>query len=265
MIRYIDTHTHLYDEAFDIDRDETIERIIASGVKKCILPGIDMASFRRQQDFIKQYNEFAFPAIGLHPTSVNNHWREELDFVVSELKSKSTKYYAVGEIGLDGYWSKEFMKEQMEVFKKQIIMAYEMDLPIIVHARDATDLVFDVLDQVLSEVKETNKRLRGVFHAFSGSIETFLRLNKYGDFKVGIGGVVTYKKANVADTIVKIPLSSILLETDSPWLTPAPFRGKRNESSYIKYIAEKISNIKEVPLDEIASVTTYNAEQLFKI
>jgi TatD DNase family protein len=258
MIEYIDTHVHLYDEAYDADFTTVLERIKGSGVIKCILPGIDSSYYARQESCARRCDGFAVQAMGLHPTSVGENWKEELNFVLAKLH-EGNKYVAVGEIGMDGYWSKEFIKEQAEVFEKQIIVASELNLPVIIHAREATNEIFEVLDRV------KHLSLKGVFHAFAGSIETFERIASYGNFKVGIGGVVTYKNAAIAKTIEKIPLDSILLETDAPWLTPVPFRGKRNESTYLEHIASKIAQIKNVPLEEVAAHTTCNAQKLFGI
>lgn len=260
-IKYIDTHVHLYDEAFDSDFDETLDRIKEAGVKCCILPAIDTASYDRQTGVAEKYKGFLYEAIGLHPTSVGENWQEELNFVKERLSVRNSSgdngYVAVGEIGVDGYWSRDFMKEQKIVFREQLLLAQEYGLPVIVHIRDAMDDLFEVLDSL------DNINLRGVFHAFSGSYETYCRLKKYGDIKIGIGGVVTYKNAGVAKVIERVPLEDILLETDAPWLTPVPYRGKRNESTYLQVIAEKIASIKGCSIGEVAAVTTGNAVKLF--
>jgi len=274
---FIDTHTHPYDTAFDADREVVLQRALDAGVSKWIFPAIDSTCYQRQLECFNNHPNNAFMTIGLHPTSVAANWGEELKFVEEKLKnsvnshgydsalSRRPRYYAIGEIGLDGYWSKEFMKEQMEVFSAQIDMAAEYDLPIIIHERSATDEIFQVLDNHMFGKDGKCQRIRGVFHAFSGSTETFERIQRYGEFKVGIGGVVTYKNAGIAKTLEKIPLKSVILETDSPWLTPVPHRGKRNESSYIPFIAAKVSEIKRCSIDEVAFQTTKNAEELFAI
>lgn len=255
MIQFVDTHAHLYDEAFDRDFDETIARIKENGVIKCIFPGIDSTTFERQTRAAARCGDFVAQAMGLHPTSVGANWREELDFVFDAVEKGN--YVAIGEIGMDGYWSKEFLVEQKEVFREQLKLAYSKDLPVIIHAREATEEIFQVLDSLKGEVP------RGVFHAFSGSYETYSRIASYGNFMVGIGGVVTYKNAGVAKSIERIPLERMLLETDSPYLTPVPFRGKRNESSYLVHIAGKIAEIKGCTLEEVASATTANAFEMF--
>lgn len=256
----IDTHSHLYDEEFDKDIDEVISRAISANVKKCILPGIDSTYFDRIIKFSQKYPEFAYPAIGLHPTSVAKNWKEELDFVKNNIDKY--KFYAIGEIGLDGYWSKEFMEEQKNVFKEQIILSVEKNLPIIIHLREANEELFEVFNSLDTE---TQNNMRGVFHAYSGSFETYERIKKYGNFKFGIGGVLTYKNASIAKALEHIKLEDMLLETDCPWLTPVPHRGKRNESSYIPIIANKIAEIKNCSIDDIASATSNNAIKLFKI
>ncbi len=267
MLRYIDTHVHLYDEAFDPDREVVIERIKAAGVWKCLLPAIDSTYYERQTQFADCNIGFAYEAMGLHPTSVSTNWKEELLFVRDKLYGGERRYYAVGEIGLDCYWSKEFIELQKEVFLKQLLYAYDLSLPVIIHVREATAEIFDVLDKFIAEagLQAGETRLKGVFHAYSGSIETFERLSSYGDFRVGIGGVVTYKNAGVAKALENIDMEHILLETDSPWLTPVPFRGKRNESSYLSYIAQKVASIKNSSPEEVANITTENAQKLFNI
>ena len=258
-MRLIDTHLHLYDEAFDADREEVVERMRQAGVVKCIMPAIDKDSFGRQSSVSSAYRDFLWQAIGLHPTSVNENWEDELQFVRDELEKRRDNYVAIGEIGLDGYWSKDFMEEQKTVFKEQLLLAKEYSLPVIIHLREATEELFEVLDSPGAAP------LKGVFHAFSGSAESYRRLKKYGDIKFGIGGVVTYKNAGVAVSLKSMPLEDLLLETDAPWLSPIPFRGKRNESSHLVEIAAKIAQIKEVAIEEVAETTSMNAERMFGI
>ena len=258
-MRFIDTHVHLYDEAFDADFDETLLRIKEAGVECCIFPAIDMENYPRQAEAARRCGGFAYEAIGVHPTSVGENWRVELDFVKEKLAEGNARYVAVGEIGVDGYWSKEFINEQKEVFREQLLLANEYNLPVIVHVRDAIEEVFQVLDSL------EGVQVKGVFHAFSGSYETYCRLKKYGDIKIGIGGVVTYKNAGVAKVIERVPLEDIVLETDAPWLTPVPYRGKRNESSYLQIIAEKVAQIKGCDVETVSEVTTRNAIALFNL
>ena len=200
---------------------------------------------------------FAFPCIGLHPTSVSETWEEELAFVKEHFADR--RWYAVGEIGLDEYWSKDFVKEQIRVLEEQIVLAAEAGLPVIIHLREATDDFFRVLEDL------RGVDLRGVMHAYSGSYETYRRLLTYADFRFGIGGVVTYKNAGVALAVEKMSLDDIVTETDCPWLTPVPFRGKRNEPSYVRLVVEKIAQIKQLPYEDVAASTTRNARRLFNL
>jgi len=257
MTELIDTHAHLYDTDFASDSPDVLKRAKDSGVSAIILPAIDSTYHSKMFELGESLKGFAYPAIGLHPTSVKNNWREELDFVYE--KASSNKFVAVGEIGIDCYWSVEHLKEQRFVFEEQLKLASKMDLPVIIHSRDATEEIFNVLE------KTRNVELRGVFHAYSGSYETFERIGKFGDFYVGIGGVVTFRNTNLVKVVEKIPLERILLETDAPWLTPVPYRGKRNEPSYLVYIAEKIAEIKGCSFEEVAKVTSLNAKNVFRI
>lgn len=253
---YIDTHAHLYDEAFANEEDLAIGRAIEAGVTKIIFPDIDSKERDRMFAISDRHPGIVFPCLGLHPTSVNGNWQQELDAMEACLGRKT---HAIGEIGLDCYWSKDFIKEQEEVFRIQLELADRLGLPVIIHSRESIGLII----QILKECRHLN--LRGVFHAYSGSIETFRELQRLGDWYVGIGGVLTYKKASIADTVKEIPLERILLETDSPYLPPVPFRGKRNESSYIPYIAERLADLTSTDLDEIEMKTTENAIKLFGI
>lgn len=255
----IDTHTHLYDEAFDEDFDDVLRRASDAGVEKFILPGIDSSVFERMERCRELLSGRGFIAWGLHPTSVNQFWKEEL--ALAENKICTDSPIAVGEIGLDCYWSKEFVNEQKVVFIEQMKLAHKLNLPVIIHIREAHDILFECMDIL----KKENSLPRGVFHAFSGSIETYRRIKQYGDYKIGIGGVITYKKASIASVLEEIPLEDIILETDSPWLTPVPHRGKRNESSYLIYIADKIGQIKNCSADFVKEITTQNANKLFNL
>ena len=255
-MEFIDTHAHLYDEAFNGEEDSAVTRAIEAGVHKMILPDIDSETREDMFTLASRHTGILFPCLGLHPTSVGADWENRL----AELESfKDRKIYAIGEIGIDCYWSREFIEQQQNAFRLQLEMASRMSLPVIIHSRDATDLII----KTLKECRHLD--LKGVFHAFSGSIETFRELQKLGDWYIGIGGVLTYRKASIAETVRQIPLDRILLETDSPYLTPAPHRGKRNESSYIPFIAEKLATLTGRELDEISEVTTENAVKLFGI
>ena len=257
MVELIDTHTHLYDSPFEEDFDKVVERARQQGVSKIVLPAVDSTCHREMLQCSDKLPGFAYPAIGLHPTSVKSNWREELDFVTSHINER--KFCAIGEIGIDGYWSKEYLAEQITVFKEQIELASRSSLPVIVHMRDSTEEIFKVLDNC------RHFPLRGVFHAWSGSIESYERLKRYGTFLFGIGGVVTYKSSKLPDVVAKMDLNDIVLETDSPWLTPAPHRGRRNEPSYVKIVAEQIARIKRISLEEVAEHTTQNAIRMFNL
>ena len=253
---FIDTHSHLYDEAFAEDEDLAVERAKEAGVTKIIFPDIDSASRTEMFTMADRHPGVIFPTLGLHPTSVGADWEKDLSALEDNM---DRKIWAIGEIGMDCYWSKEFIKEQQTVLKLQLELADKLSLPVIIHSRDSTELIISVL----KECRHLN--LKGVFHAFSGSVETFRELRKLGDWYIGIGGVLTYKKASIAETVKEIPLDRILLETDSPYLTPVPYRGKRNESSYIPHIAAKLAEQTGKPIEEVAATTTENARTLFGI
>lgn len=255
-MEFIDTHAHLYDEAFSGEEDAAVDRAAEAGVTKIVFPDIDSSSREAMFAMADRHEGTIFPTLGLHPTSVGADWENEIEQLD---RWKSHKIWAIGEIGMDCYWSKEFIKEQQTVLKLQLEMADRLSLPVIIHSRDSTELIINIL----KECRHLNPR--GVFHAFSGSIETFRELQKLGDWYIGIGGVLTYKKASIAETVKEIPLERILLETDSPYLTPVPFRGKRNESSYVPHIAQRLAELKSAEIDEVAKVTTENAHKLFRI
>ena len=253
----IDTHTHIYENEFADDLTDTIARAEEAGVEKFVFPAIDSESYQRMVSTWEKLPGKAFCCMGLHPTSVNENWEREILFVQEKLREHC--WIAVGEIGLDGHWSRDFMDKQVEVFREQMLLAYGMDLPVIIHVRDATEELYRVLD----ELKGMSKMPRGVFHAFSGSYETYQHLKSYGDFYFGIGGVVTYKNAQVATAVARMSLKDILLETDSPYLAPVPNRGKRNEPSYLVYISQKIADIQGTDVGMVRKVTTENAVRLF--
>lgn len=255
-MEFIDTHSHLYDEAFAGEEDAAVARAAESGVNRIIFPDIDSQSRDAMFDFADRHTGVIFPCLGLHPTSVGADWQKELSHMEAYL---DRSIWAIGEIGLDCYWSKEYLKEQQEVMRIQLEMAAARDLPVIIHSRESTELIINILKEC------RHLGLRGVFHAFSGSMETFRELQKLGDWYIGIGGVLTYKKASIAETVRDIPLERILLETDSPYLTPVPFRGKRNESSYIPHIAARLAELTSHDISLVAETTTSNARKLFGI
>ena len=255
-MEFIDTHSHLYDEAFASEEDAAIERAVKAGVTRLILPDIDSQTRDTMFALADRHEGVTFPCLGLHPTSIGEGWEKEMEALEGYL---ARKIWAIGEIGMDCYWSKDFIKEQQQALKFQLEMADRLDLPVIIHSRESTELIINVLKEC------RHLSLRGVFHAYSGSIETYREIRKLGDWYIGIGGVLTYKKASIAETVKGIPLDRILLETDSPYLTPVPFRGKRNESSYVPYIAKKLSELTGKDIEEIASQTTENAVKLFRL
>lgn len=261
-MRLIDTHAHLYAEEFDADREQTFERAVAAGVERLLLPAIDTQSHKQLFDLCLRYPERYIPMIGLHPTSVNDNprWREELASVESLLRTPPDgidRFCAVGEIELDFYWSRDCKTEQSAAFRQQIEWAMHYDLPVAVHTRDAWP-------ETVALIRELRGNgLRGVFHAFSDTLETYDELRSSGDFFFGIGGVVTFKKSRLAEVVREMALEDILLETDCPYLTPAPHRGKRNEPAYVRFVCEKVAELKGMSPEEVADATTRNAERLF--
>ena len=255
-MKIIDTHTHLYLNQFKDDIDKVIQRSIDKGINKFIFPAIDSTHFDDMHDLKNKYPGSIYLMSGLHPVDVKENYNEELEFVVNSLKSHS--YVAIGEIGIDLYWDKTYLKQQQHAFEFQIRLAIKNDLPIVIHCREAFDEIFEILD------KENCPKLRGVFHCFTGTLEQANRAIDLG-FVLGIGGVVTFKNGGIDKFLSQIDLKHIVLETDSPYLAPVPFRGKRNESSYITYIIDKLSEIYGLPIKEIASVTTKNAEKVFAL
>ena len=249
----IDTHCHLYLEEFRQDSDEVIKRAIAAGVDRFYLPAVDSITTVDMLKLETQYPGVCIPMMGLHPCSVKDNYVAEMELVNSWLTNR--KFAAIGEIGLDFYWDKTFIKEQYYVFNRQIELAIQSDLPIVIHTRDAMAETIDV-------IKNYKGKARGIFHCFGGSLEEANHIIDLG-FYMGIGGVVTYKKSGLAEVIKQIGLQNIVLETDSPYLTPVPFRGKRNESSYLKYIVEKIAEIKSLTVEEVATATSANALKVF--
>lgn len=267
MLQYIDTHSHIYEPEFDDDRTEVVERAIAAGVDRMLLPAIDTHSHRRMIDLAQAYPENCFPMMGLHPTSVNENptWREELAEVESFLRQppKGVRFYAVGEIGLDYYWSQNYVEDQREAFVHQLRLAAELDLPVAIHTRAAWEDMCEIIERESTAARERGERLHGVFHAFSEDVATYRRLKACGDFLFGIGGVVTFKKSALAEVVKEMSPEDLLLETDCPYLTPAPHRGKRNESSYIPYICARIAELTNSTEEQIAQITTRNAERIF--
>ncbi len=250
-----DTHTHLYLEEFDKDREKVIHNAISEGIKYMLLPNIDSTSIDGLLNLCDQYPDNCFPLMGLHPTSVKENYKDELEIVDHWLQKRT--FYAIGEIGIDLYWDKTFRKEQEIAFAEQIELAKKYQLPIVIHMRNSFDEIYDILQDDISA------ELTGVFHCFTGSKEQAIKITDM-NFMLGIGGVVTFKNSGLDEVIKNIELKYIILETDSPFLAPVPYRGKRNESAYIRLIAKKIAEIKNISIEEVARITTHNANQLFK-
>ena len=251
---FIDTHCHLSDGAFAGEEDSYIQRAKEAGVEIMLQPDVDSRERQSMFDVTGRHPGVLFPMLGLYPGSVDKEWEKEIGRM---LEYSDKKVVAIGEIGLDYYYGKEFEKEQREALHWQLDYAKERDLPVNIHLRDAMGDFLEIL--------RSHKGLRGNMHAYSGSYESFMELQRLGDWSIGVGGVVTFKKASLAEVVAKVPLEGIVLETDAPYLTPVPYRGRRNESSYIPFIAAKVAELKGITIEEVAEVTTSNARKLFGI
>ena len=264
-LMFTDTHTHFYDEWLLPEADQAVQRALDAGVGKMIQADVDSRERPAMWEVAGRYPGIIFNMLGLYPGSVtSDNWKDEMDLVYRDARSEpgmtdKTRIVAIGEIGLDYHEGKEFAKEQKEVLRLQFELAAKMDLPVNIHLRDAWEDFFAVLKDC------THLHLRGDLHCFSGSYEVYQRANQYGDFSVGIGGVITFKNSGLAATVARIPMEHILLETDAPYLAPVPYRGKRNESAYLPIIAAKVAEVKGVSIGEIDRITTYNANKLFNI
>ena len=254
----IDTHAHLYAEEFSEDQTEVFIRAAAAGVHYFLLPNINSESIPLMEKLMKEQKN-TIPMMGLHPSYVKENWMEELKIIETHLFKNPSKYCAVGEIGMDLFWDKTFIEAQKIVFRTQISWAKKLKLPIAIHARDAFDEIFEILDE------ENDEFLKGVFHCFTGNLEQATKILDYGGFKLGIGGVITYKNSGLTEVLNSVELKHLVVETDAPYLSPAPFRGKRNESAYLSYIIEKISGIYNLSDAIIAEVTSQNAIELFQL
>lgn len=253
---FIDSHSHIFDEAFDTDRSEVVSKAIAAGVLYQVMPNVDSTTTQRLLNTTNEFN-CCFPLMGLHPTSVNNNFAHELSIVEHELQT--AKFYGIGEIGIDLYWDKTFINEQIEVFRYQLKLAKKLHLPVAIHVRSAFDEVFSVLDS------EIDSDLKGVFHCFSGTWEQYRHIVDYKTFMLGIGGVITYKNGGIDKFANKMDPSIILLETDSPYLSPVPVRGTRNEPFNITYTAAKLASIMGISVLELAQISTKNTIELFQL
>lgn len=254
QLHWTDTHCHLYVQEFDEDREAMVTRALSAGVDRLMLPNIDVESIPGMWSLVNKYPEHCFPMMGLHPCSVKENFEDILAMMDGELKSRA--YVGVGETGIDLYWDTTFKKEQIIAFETQISWARAMDLPVIIHSRESLDLTIEVI------ANQQDGRLKGIFHCFSGEVEHVRKIERLG-FKVGIGGVVTYKKAGLAELLPHIPLTMMVLETDAPYLTPVPKRGKRNEPAYIPLVAARMSEVLGISLLELSRLTSENAASVF--
>lgn len=255
-MKLIDTHSHIYSDEFTEDIDEVILNCKNANISKILLPNIDSESIPKMEKLVQAYPDVCIPMMGLHPTSVKENYLEELEICKSWMTEND--FCAVGEIGIDLYWDKTFLKEQQIAFDKQINWALGKDLPIVIHARDSFNEIFEILEDY------KNRNLKGVFHSFSGNVEQGQKAIDLG-FLLGINGIVTFKNSGLDKVVKEFPLAKMILETDSPYLAPVPKRGKRNESAYVLYVANKLVEIFDVDLEEVAKISTKNAEELFSI
>jgi TatD DNase family protein len=254
---FTDTHTHLYADEFQPDRSEMIRRAIDAGVSRLFLPNIDSNSIPGLFGLAKAFPENCFPMMGLHPCSVNEEFQKELKVVEHWLMQKT--FYAIGEIGIDLYWDKTFAEQQQYAFEFQIKLAKRHGLPIVIHTRNAFKEAYEIVE------RNNDKDLKGIFHCFSGTVDEAEKVIALGDFKLGIGGVLTFKNSGLDKVVEQVSLEHLVLETDSPYLAPVPHRGKRNESGYLRLVAEKLAVLKKTDIEEIAKVTTENSRQIFGI
>lgn len=255
----IDTHTHVYTKDFENDFDEVIKRAQKAGVKKMLLPNIDMESIEALHKVADKYPIFCIPMLGIHPTSVDADWKNDLSSIKEILVSNKDRYVAIGEIGMDLYWDKEYAVEQKLSFEEQLRWAAEYDLPVSIHSRNAVHEVVRSIKSIGAE------NLRGVFHSFGGDTDDLKKVMDLKNFKIGVNGVVTFKNSAMPTILKEVSLSDIILETDAPYLAPAPYRGKRNEPSYLPLIAAKLAEIYDTSIDQVVRITSENAAKLFDL
>ena len=259
----IDTHCHIDEASFDADREEVIARQQESGVEAMIVPGVNVASIETVLQVCHAHSGYCYPALGLHPEDVKVDWEDQLAIVEQAIRAHRNELVAIGEIGLDYYWDKTFKAEQQDVLRRQLLLARELDLPVILHNRESTEDIIRVVKEI-SIQHSAFSPLRGVFHCFNGSKETVEEILKMG-FYVGIGGVLTFKNSKLADKLEVVPLDRIVLETDAPYMAPVPHRGERNESRLMIHVAERLAQVYNCSVETIIEVTTANAKQLFGI
>ncbi len=251
-----DTHTHIYYQAGSEKLKEQMDRCFQNGITRLFLPNVDVSSIEKVFETVAAYPDHCFPMLGLHPCDVKEDYKVQLEQIYAKIQT--SKIYAIGEIGIDLYWDKSTLEIQKDAFRKQIEWSKDLGLPISIHCREAFNEVFEVLEEMADD------RLFGIFHCFTGTLEQAHRAINLG-FKLGIGGVVTFKKAGLDAVVKAISLEHIVLETDAPYLAPVPFRGKENESSYLVYVAQKVADLHEIGIDKVAEITTQNSKQIFKI
>lgn len=258
-MKYIDSHSHIYAKEFSDDIDEVIERSITAGVAKILLPNVDLESIGQLKDTYLKFPDYTYPMMGLHPTSVDATFKQQLDLIKAELTSGTIPYIAVGEIGLDFYWDTTYKQEQIEALYIQLGWAVELELPVVIHSRDAYHEIFDVISM------PQFKNLKGVIHSFTGTLEELKIFLPLENWYIGINGIVTFKNSNLSDIIRHIPLNRFLIETDAPYLAPVPKRGRRNESSFLLYTLAKCAEKLNVSEDYLAGITMKNTERLFNL
>lgn len=256
-MNFIDTHSHLFAEEFNEDLPLVIERAKEAGVSRIYLPNIDCSTIEPMLRTATSYPDYCFPMLGLHPTSVNIDYKKELS-TMSDMLCEGHPFVAIGEVGMDLYWDKTYVKEQTEAFETQIQWSSEYSLPLVIHSRESFEEVYQCL------ANNKTKNLRGIFHSFTGTIDEALKLLDFDNFYLGINGVVTFKKSTIPEALKHIPLERLVLETDSPYLAPTPNRGKRNESAYVKHVLSKLSDIYECSEEIVAQITTKNALSIFE-
>ena len=259
----IDTHCHIDEEAFDADREEVIARQQQSGVEAMIVPGVNAASINTVLDVCHAHPDYCYPALGLHPEDVKADWQEQLAIVEQAIRAHKDELVAIGEIGLDYYWDKTYKEEQKEVLRRQLLLARELDLPVILHNREATEDILSIVKEIVNR-PSSNRQLKGVFHCFNGSRETVEEILKMG-FYIGIGGVLTFKNSKLAEKLDVVPMDRLLLETDAPYMAPVPHRGERNESRFMIHVVERLAQVYNCTLETVIMATNSNAKQLFKI
>lgn len=267
----VDTHCHIDEEAFNADREEVIARQKESGVEAMIVPGVNVASIETVLQVCHAHPGYCYPALGLHPEDVKADWQEQLAIIEQAIRAHRNELVAIGEIGLDYYWDKTYKEEQKEVLRRQLLLAAELDLPVILHNREATEDILNIVKEIVNR-QSSNPQLSGVFHCFNGSKETAQQILDLG-FYLGIGGVITFKNCKLGETLRELQMSNVkyqisnrlVLETDAPYMAPVPHRGERNESRFMIHVAERLAQVYNCTIEDMISATTANAKRLFRL